>query len=41
MMPQVFTSDDDFKQWFDFNEDGKAAKEEADAEQNEKNLVLI
>ncbi len=41
MMPQVFTSDDDFKQWFDFNEDGKAAKEEADAEQNEKNLELI
>ena len=40
MMPQVFSSDDDFKQWFDFNEEGKA-KEEADPDQNNKNLELI
>lgn len=41
MMPQVFNSDDDFKQWFDFGDDGKGASKEADPDQNDKNLELI
>ena len=32
MMPEVFSSDDDFKLWFDFGEDGKPSGAEADAE---------
>ena len=41
MMPEVFSSDDDFKLWFDFGEDGKPSGAEADAEQNNKNLSII
>jgi ATP-dependent helicase STH1/SNF2 len=41
MMPEVFSSDDDFKLWFDFGEDGKPSSAEADAEQNNKNLSII
>jgi SWI/SNF-related matrix-associated actin-dependent regulator of chromatin subfamily A member 5 len=32
MMPEVFSSDDDFKLWFDFGEDGKPSGAEANAE---------
>ena len=41
MMPSVFSSDDDFKLWFDFGEEGKASGGEADPDQNQKNLALI
>jgi ATP-dependent helicase STH1/SNF2 len=41
MMPEVFSSDDDFKLWFDFGEDGKPSSAEADTEQNNKNLSII
>lgn len=40
-MPEVFSSDDDFKLWFDFGEDGKPSSAEADTEQNNKNLSII
>jgi SNF2 family DNA or RNA helicase len=43
-MPQIFSSDDDFNQWFTFNEgggDSKSAEHPPDAEQNSKNLELI
>jgi len=41
MMPEVFSSDDDFKLWFDFGEEGKPSSAEADADQNNKNLSII
>lgn len=39
MMPSIFSSDEDFKQWFNFGEEGKT--QEADPDQNSKNLEII
>jgi SWI/SNF-related matrix-associated actin-dependent regulator of chromatin subfamily A member 5 len=48
MMPEVFSSDDDFRQWFDFGGDGDAKRpaidkddDDPDPAQNSKNLQLI
>jgi SNF2 family DNA or RNA helicase len=40
MMPSIFSSEEDFKQWFDFGEEGKT-QQEADPDQNNKNLEII